>query len=68
MCQYGAIREDGEDFVVDSRRCEGCKVCVAFCPEEAVRFPEKHCGTWYVSDTRSGPWSMPTLSRRREFW
>ena len=55
MCQYGAIREDGEDFVVDSLRCEGCKVCVTFCPEEAVQFPEKHCGAWYVSDTRFGP-------------
>ena len=36
-------------------RCEGCKVCVAFCPAEAIRFPEKHCGQWYVSSTRFGP-------------
>jgi MinD superfamily P-loop ATPase len=55
LCQYGAIQEDGEDFVVDPRRCEGCKVCVSFCPEEAVGFPEKHCGAWYISDTRFGP-------------
>jgi MinD superfamily P-loop ATPase len=55
MCQYGAIREDGDLFQVDSRRCEGCKVCVTFCPVEAVQFPEKHCGAWYVSDTRFGP-------------
>ncbi|HBD07961.1 MAG TPA: (4Fe-4S)-binding protein, partial [Syntrophobacteraceae bacterium] len=34
---------------------EGCKVCVAFCPEEAIRFPEKHCGQWYISSTRFGP-------------
>ncbi len=55
MCQYGAIKENGEDFTVAPLRCEGCKVCVAFCPTEAVRFPEKHCGAWYVSDTRFGP-------------
>jgi len=28
---------------------------VASCPEAAVRFPEKHCGQWYVSSTRFGP-------------
>jgi MinD superfamily P-loop ATPase len=55
LCQYGAIGEDGGEFTVAARRCEGCKVCVSLCPEEAVRFPEKHSGTWYVSDTRFGP-------------
>ena len=55
MCQFGAIREEEEGFVVDSLRCEGCKVCVAFCPACAIRFPEKHCGQWYVSSTRFGP-------------
>ncbi len=55
MCRFGAIRENGEGFSVDSRRCEGCKVCVAFCPSDAVLFPRKHCGNWYVSSTRFGP-------------
>lgn len=55
MCQFGAIRQNGESFVVDPLRCEGCKVCVAFCPAEAIGFPEKHCGQWYVSATRFGP-------------
>jgi MinD superfamily P-loop ATPase len=55
LCQFGAIRENGAGLVVDSLRCEGCKVCVAFCPAEAVRFPDKHCGQWYVSSTRFGP-------------
>ncbi len=55
MCQFGAIRQNGAGFVVDPLRCEGCKVCVAFCPEEAIGFPEKHCGQWYVSATRFGP-------------
>ena len=55
MCQFGAIREDEQGFTVDPFRCEGCKVCVAFCPSKAIGFPEKHCGAWYVSSTRFGP-------------
>ena len=55
LCQFGAIRENGAGFEVDPVRCEGCKVCVEFCPVAAIRFPEKHCGQWYVSATRFGP-------------
>jgi MinD superfamily P-loop ATPase len=55
LCQFGAIREDGQGFTVDPFRCEGCKVCVAFCPSKAITFPEKHCGTRYLSSTRFGP-------------
>ena len=55
LCQYGAIRENGAGFAVDPRRCEGCKVCVAFCPVAAIRFPEKHCGQWYLASSRFGP-------------
>ena len=55
MCQFGAIRANGAGFIVNPLRCEGCKVCVAFCPAEAIGFPEKHCGQWYVSSTRFGP-------------
>jgi outer membrane receptor protein involved in Fe transport len=55
MCRFGAVVADGEKFRIDPARCEGCKVCVAFCPEEAIDFPSRHCGAWYVSDTRFGP-------------
>ena len=55
MCRYGAISHDEDDlYRVDPIRCEGCKVCVTFCPEQIISFPEKHCGTWYVSTTRFG--------------
>ncbi|MFW5730977.1 MAG: ATP-binding protein [Desulfonatronovibrionaceae bacterium] len=54
MCKYGAVSETEEGFQVNPLRCEGCKVCVAFCPEEAVDFPERHCGRWYISNTRFG--------------
>jgi len=51
MCRWNAVRED---FSVDSFSCEGCGVCVWFCPEKAIEFPENTCGEWFVSDTRFG--------------
>ncbi|WP_456385835.1 ATP-binding protein [Desulfolithobacter sp.] len=54
MCRYNAIRQENDRFMVDPIRCEGCKVCITFCPEQTISFPEKHCGTWYVSATRFG--------------
>lgn len=54
-CRFEAVLPDGEVFQVDPLRCEGCGVCAALCPAGAVAFPEKHCGEWYVSDTRFGP-------------
>lgn len=50
-CQFHAI---SSDFVIDRIACEGCGVCVHFCPEDAIRFPQRTCGKWYVSDTRYG--------------
>lgn len=56
MCRFGAILadEDGQ-LRVDPLRCEGCKVCPTFCPEEAIAFNAKQCGQWYLSKTRNGP-------------
>lgn len=52
LCRFDAIREG---FKVDAIDCEGCGVCVDFCPEEAIDFPVKTCGEWFISDTRFGP-------------
>jgi MinD superfamily P-loop ATPase len=52
LCRWHAI---GEDFEVNDLDCEGCGVCVYFCPEKAIDFPVKTCGEWYVSETRFGP-------------
>lgn len=52
LCRWEAI---SEDFVIDDIACEGCGVCVYFCPENAIEFPQKACGEWYLSDTRFGP-------------
>lgn len=60
LCRFGAVktRESGEGgllFSIDPVSCEGCRVCVRFCPADAIDFPERHCGQWFVSDTRCGP-------------
>jgi MinD superfamily P-loop ATPase len=52
MCRWNAI---GEDYKVNAIDCEGCGVCVYFCPEKAIDFPVNTCGKWFISDTRFGP-------------
>jgi len=51
LCNWSAI---DEGFNVSPIDCEGCGVCVYFCPEKAIDFPIKTCGVWYISDTRFG--------------
>ncbi len=60
VCRFDAVikseSHSGElKFTVDPFSCEGCGVCVWFCPVKAIDFPECVCGEWYVSDTRFGP-------------
>ena len=52
LCRWSAI---GPAWTVDEIACEGCGVCVDFCPEQAIDFPTKTCGQWFVSETRCGP-------------
>jgi len=52
LCNWSAI---DEGFNVLPMDCEGCGVCVYFCPEKAIDFPIKTCGEWFISDTRFGP-------------
>ncbi len=52
MCRFNAI---SADYIVNPINCEGCGVCVYFCPEKAIDFLENTCGEWFVSDTRFGP-------------
>jgi len=54
VCRFGAIADGNPCPTIDPLKCEGCKVCVVMCPAEAIRFPEKQCGQWYVSKTRFG--------------
>lgn len=56
LCRFDAIHRSAEGvYTVQASACEGCKVCVVFCPQKAIDFPESHCGDWSISDTRFGP-------------
>lgn len=52
VCQFDAI---SPDFVVDPVACEGCGVCVWFCPVNAIDFNDNLSGRWFISNTRFGP-------------
>lgn len=57
LCRFDAIPnvDGGASYVVDPVACEGCGVCVRFCPAQAIDFPEVLQGEWMVSSTRCGP-------------
>ena len=62
LCRFEAIKNDGpandmvaKTFKVDSVSCEGCKVCVEFCPVNAIEFNDSINGQWFMSETRFGP-------------
>lgn len=65
-CRFGAVREEKGRFLVDGSRCEGCGVCVDLCPARAVDFPERHCGHWFRSDSRFGPFIHAQLGPGEE--
>jgi MinD superfamily P-loop ATPase len=52
LCRWDAV---SDDFEVDAIACEGCGVCVYFCPEKAIDFPLDTCGEWFISETVFGP-------------
>lgn len=55
LCRFDAVRAVDEKFRIDRLGCEGCGVCVDLCPEQAIDFPVRTCGEWFISDTRFGP-------------
>ncbi|MCG6963025.1 MAG: ATP-binding protein [Acidobacteria bacterium] len=57
VCRFDAIGCDPDTGIctVDPIACEGCGVCVEQCPEQAIDFPARTCGEWFVSSTASGP-------------
>lgn len=54
LCRFDALSLKDDKYYVNGLFCEGCMVCVEFCPEKAINFPEKNCGNWYLSNTRFG--------------
>ena len=51
LCRWDCI---SQSYEIDPIGCEGCGVCVHFCPAGAIEFPESLCGEWFISDTRYG--------------
>ncbi|HHU35735.1 MAG TPA: P-loop NTPase [Treponema sp.] len=56
LCRFDSIRySHTTGMVIDETACEGCGVCVRFCPARAIEFPDRYCGESFVSNTRFGP-------------
>jgi len=62
VCNFDAPKLDGpgndiveKTYAIDPVACEGCSVCVEFCPAKAIEFKEVTNGQWFISDTRFGP-------------
>ncbi len=62
LCRFDAIGLNGpgndivaKTYTVNPIGCEGCKVCVEFCPVNAIAFEPAINGQWFVSQTRFGP-------------
>ena len=66
LCRFGAVRQNGDAFHIDALDCEGCGVCHKLCPAGAVNFPQRHCGTWYLSRTRFGSFVHAQLDPGQE--
>ncbi len=67
FCRFGAIKHSyTSGCEVDEGSCEGCGVCVRFCPTRAIEFLDRRCGEWYVSDTRFGTLVHAALDTRAE--
>lgn len=55
LCRFDAISETANGIMeIDPASCEGCGVCVHFCPVQAIDFPKRKCGDWFISKTRFG--------------
>jgi len=66
LCRFHAIScEPGSNGSsacrVGEADCEGCGVCVRFCPSDAISFPMRRCGEWRISRTRAGMMAHASL-------
>ena len=60
ICQFDAITPPAREnnsfrpAIVDNLSCEGCGVCVRFCPEKAIEFNYIIAGKWFISKIVNG--------------
>jgi MinD superfamily P-loop ATPase len=55
LMEAGCATLPKRTFRIDPVACEGCGVCVRFCPAHAIDFRERLSGEWMISTTRCGP-------------
>ncbi len=55
VCQFDAVSSQDGGYAINPMHCEGCGVCAALCPAQAIELAERECGEWYISETRFGP-------------
>ncbi|HID28186.1 MAG TPA: (4Fe-4S)-binding protein [Methanosarcinales archaeon] len=55
VCRFDAIKNNGENSIIDPILCEGCGVCAYICPESAITLKEKISGYAFISETKYGP-------------
>lgn len=55
LCRFDAIESTQTGYQVKENTCEGCKVCVSHCPQQAIQWIEHSNGHWMQSSTDVGP-------------
>ncbi len=52
VCRFGAITPEYE---VNAFKCDGCSVCAAMCPEDALKMVKQETGKIFISKSKFGP-------------
>jgi len=62
LCRFEAISFDGpgndlapQTFRINPLVCEGCGVCMDYCPKRTIELEPVVGGHWFISKTRCGP-------------
>ncbi len=71
-CPYGAIRREGDGYVVDGNKCTLCRLCQVECPRSAITMPRTetcvgcgYCTTWFECPALvRGPDGLVEVDRR----
>lgn len=55
LCRFHAVKLKGENVIIDEFACEGCGLCVAACPAEAITTSQLENNHIFFSQCRFGP-------------
>ena len=58
-CRFDALTDD---ITVEELACEGCRVCVLVCPNEAITLKDRISGNAYISKIKAGFMSHALLN------